>query len=205
MKKAARVSSISAIADFRVALAKFRQQAQDVLDAAQLDARRMIDWTSFDQPAFWKQELRRRHERLLQAKSELSRRRSSKITGEFSDCTEQLIAVRRFERQVAEAEQKMQRCQLWSTRLQHALNEYEARGKVLANMLDADVTRSMALLGKLADILDSYVQLAPASPESVSQHAGSPESAARGGEGNEPCGDELPKQDSEEAGPKANA
>ena len=73
MRKAARVTSIDALKDFKRVLAEFTSLATTSLNEAQAHVRRATTWVEHDQPSYWKNERRKRATRLAEAKNELFR------------------------------------------------------------------------------------------------------------------------------------
>src|SRR5438309_1821072 len=72
MSQGARVTSIDAIKKFRSNLASFGDDARNALGAVEMEIRRTVDWLLHDQPAYWKAEIKRRHQNLSDAQAALS-------------------------------------------------------------------------------------------------------------------------------------
>ena len=81
MEQAARVTSIDAIREFRAALLEFAHDARDALSAVDLETRRALEWVLERQPAYWHQQVRLGHDRVLEARNDLHRCRASPLPG----------------------------------------------------------------------------------------------------------------------------
>ena len=69
MAKGARVSSIDVIRRFRATLCTFIEEASMALGEAQAEVQRTLWWLQHDQVRHWQRQIRRRSEKVAQAKS----------------------------------------------------------------------------------------------------------------------------------------
>ncbi len=90
MRKTADVRSIDALKDARAALAEFRESAGVSLSEAQSDIQRTIWWLQNDRRTFWQHELRRREEKVNQARTDLYR---AKLAAMDADTTNSYTAA----------------------------------------------------------------------------------------------------------------
>ena len=86
MADSAKVRSIEALRDFKVALKDFEETAKLALGEAQHEVQRALGWLQNDRVMHWKRELRRRQNRWSDAKSELMRAQIASATS-TSDST----------------------------------------------------------------------------------------------------------------------
>jgi hypothetical protein len=165
MGPAADVRSIDLLRDWHAALCVFRTESLDALAACELEIRRAMDWLA-DQRDHWRQVLREAEEEVTQAKAELAARRFPDFSGRMPDTTVQQKAVRMAEAKREFAEEKMDLCRRWLQKLPHAVSEsYEGPARQLANMLEGELPRGLALLERRVDALEAYANLqAPAAP-----------------------------------------
>ncbi len=75
MAQSAKVLSIQALKDFRVALVTFTEEARNALGGVDMELKRMRDWLERDQLSYWQMQVKRRHEAMMMARTELFRRR----------------------------------------------------------------------------------------------------------------------------------
>jgi hypothetical protein len=154
----ARVSSLDAVRDWRAALIGYQCGAQEALSAVEMDIRHAFDWLA-DQQKIWQAEIRRREDQVLHAKNDLWRRKMLPVLGKEPDCTEQMKALRKAQMRLEEAHDKLEATRRWHTKLQRAVDEYEAPGRQLAALLDYDLGQTIALVDQKIASLEAYMSL----------------------------------------------
>lgn len=160
MSESARVTAIGALAEFKAAFAAFKDDGMDALLAADMEARRATEWLD-QQTKQWKREVRDCEDDLAAAKNELARKKMIHYFDKPPDTTEEEKAVRRAQRRLEEAEDKVEACRRWGPALQRAIEEYEGPTRRLCGYLEGSVPRAMALLERMVAALDAYVAMAP--------------------------------------------
>jgi hypothetical protein len=176
MGPSARVTSIEALREFRASLCRFGHDARDAISAIELEIRRILDALE-TKLKYWQKEVGIRQEEVARAKADLIQRQYGHRPGSGPGTTEQEIALNKAVRRLQEAEAKVEKTRQWQNVLPRAIAEYEGPSRQLMARLDADLTRSIALLEQRIDALDAYlVTRAPAvqSPAAVSTEAPSP-------------------------------
>lgn len=151
-----KVYNIDAIRLFRERLAEFGEDAQGALVAMDMDARRTVDLITRELPTYWKFQLKKRDEKLQQAKAELFRRKLAETTPGSLDDTQQKEMVRRAEVQVREAQQKLETIKKWATPLAQASEQYHGQSRGLADMVGPQLERAMAQLAGMIAALEAY-------------------------------------------------
>ena len=159
MRKAARVTSIDALKDFRRVLAEFTTLATTALGEAHAYVRRTTSWVEHEQPSYWKNERRRRQARLAEARNELYRAQVEAADAQVS-ASLQRRAVERTQAAVDEAETKLGNTKRWSRLLDRETILYKGECQKLARTLDAEMPQAMARLDKMVESLERYVKLA---------------------------------------------
>lgn len=174
------VKSLGILSDFRGSLARTREDAKSALAAADMEISRMVDWLANDRRLYWEGEIRRRREAVSQAKSELFRKRTSRMFGSDGNLSEPHDLVREATRRLEEAEQKLAKVKKWRDPLQAAIMKYRAASQPLADALDSDVERALSQMEGMIRALEAY--LADAAPRTGYVQAQRREraSAARG-------------------------
>lgn len=159
MSRAARVTSIDRVRDFRSALCDFGKDAKDSLAAAEMHLRRAADWLG-ERLKYWQREIRVREEELVRAKSELTRREQAKRQGAGPGTADQEKAFRVAQMRLKEAEEKLKSCRRWGPLLQHAINEYHGPARVLSAALDSQLVQALGLLDRKLEDLEAYLRVA---------------------------------------------
>jgi hypothetical protein len=165
MSRSANVLSVQTLKDFKVTMINFAEEARNSLSAVDMELRRMRDWLERDQLGYWQAQVKRRNEELMEARSELHRR---KITQQGSDAVsdaEQKEALREAQRRLRVAEEKVALVKKLIPQLHHAIAEYHSHSQPLGDHLSGGFERSLANLERMTASLDAYLATAvPTTP-----------------------------------------
>ena len=160
MATSARVTSVQAIADFKVALLGFCQEAKEVLATIEMEIRRTMDWVERDQLPYWQREIRNRQEEVAQAKADLFRKQLTRISGQNPDYLEERKALRIANSRLEKAEDKVQICRSWANRqLTQAVDEYEGPARQLAGMVEGNPPPIVIYLDRIIGSLEAYLDV----------------------------------------------
>ena len=184
MAQAAKVLSIQALKDFRVALINFAEEARNALGGVDMELKRMRNWLERDQLSYWQMQVKRRHEAMMTARTELHRRQIAQQGSDAISDTEQKEALREAQRRLRNAEEKVEIVKRLIPFFHHAMAEYVSHATPLADHLSGGIERSLSSLAKMVQSLEDYLALqAPAAPTlGLEGSAGGPvDSAARAG------------------------
>jgi len=165
MDSQARVASLDRVEEFRASYAKFGESARQALLGVDLEIRRMLEWLEKDMIAYWKGEIRRREEKVNEAKAALHRKRITAAFGNTVADTDEVVQLRKAKARLDEAEEKMKAVKQWQLVVEQEVSEYRAPAQVLGNLLDADVPRALSLLSRMLETLESYLQVTAPSSE----------------------------------------
>jgi hypothetical protein len=192
----ANVTSIEAMIRFKAALQEFAEDAGRALSEAQSDVQRTVAWLQNDRMAHWQRELKKRTEKLNQAKAELFRKQLESNDTRTSAVVERKH-VAKCQHLVDEAEEKIKAVKRWRGVLEREYMLFKAQCSQVAGIVAADVPITVARMEKMIAALQSYVALAapsgrppglanlfdePLPSESADASAGA-KLAAAGGEG----------------------
>jgi hypothetical protein len=167
MSDFARVDSIDVLRAFREAYVKFAEEARNALIASEIETRRGMNYVLVDRTAYWKNQLKRRTEKLSQAKLELNAKTIGQGNQEAKGVTEARENVRKAVARLQEAEAKLKSIAKWKPILEHAETEYRSLSQPLADALQGEVAQTIALLDRMIASLDAYVALAPPSTAAI--------------------------------------
>ena len=159
MRQSVNVNSIASVRDFRASLATFGEAATQILDNAEMEVRRVVQWVQHDQMAYWKNEVRRSWELVAEARRELEQCRSRATEGQRPSCFQERKALEAAKRYVQHAQEKVEIVRKWSGRLQKEVSEYEGRISQTRSILSGDLPRWLSLLERMMTSLESYVAL----------------------------------------------
>jgi hypothetical protein len=171
MSRSANVLSVQALKDFKNAMINFAEEARNSLSGVDMELRRMRDWLERDQLGYWQAQVKRRNEDVMQARSDLHRR---KITQQGSDAVsdaDQKEALREAMRRLRVAEEKVALVKRLIPQLHHAIAEYHSHSQPLGDHLSGGFDRAVVGLERMITSLEAYLAtVVPTAPR--------PESAA---------------------------
>ncbi len=202
MAQAAKVLSIQSLKDFRVALITFTEEARNALGGVDMELKRMRDWLERDQLSYWQMQVKRRHEAMMMARTELYRRRISQQGSDAISDTEQKEALKEAERRLKVAEEKVAAVKKLIPVFHHSMAEYVSRASPLSDHLSGGIERSLGSLMKMIDSLEAYLALnAPTAPP-VETMGGSGPGMTSARVGGYAAGAGAQARDQTEAGPE---
>jgi hypothetical protein len=156
------VKSIDVLQAVREAFVLFSEDASHALGSMDMEIRHCLDWLTHDQRIYWQNEVKRRSEKLSEAKAELHRKQLSQMFGEHAHDSEQREGVREAKRRLEEAEDKVEQVQRWLPVVQRAVSEYNGQARPFADILEFEVENSIALLDRMINAIEEYTNIAPA-------------------------------------------
>lgn len=167
MADVAKVDSIEVIRQFREAYCKFAEEARNALIAADIETRRGMDYILVDRVNYWKNELKRRSEKLSQARLELNAKTLGQGNEEAKGVTEARENVRKAVARIEEAETKLKAIAKWKPVLEHAASEYRSLSQPLSDAVQGEMAKSLGLLERMITSLEAYIAIAPPSTAAI--------------------------------------
>src|SRR3954470_14591307 len=163
MNPGADVQAIDALQDWHDAVVLFRDEALDALSSINMEVRRAFDWIAEEGHA-WQREVREAEQAVVQAKAELSQRKTPNFDGRIPDTSVQERALARAKARLERAEEQVEVCRKWAVRLPKLVNEdYEGPARRLNTFLETDPPAAIAHLAARIEALHRYTQVQPAS------------------------------------------
>lgn len=162
MGEFARVDSIDALKDLRIALCKFGEVVRISLDEAEAEIKRVSVWLRQDQYKYWTAQVRKRTELMNRAKLALKRREEERtpLGGRYS-CVDERKALALAKKRLEEAEEKLANVRRWVRDLEREAFTYKAAARGLAETVEAGVPRALATLDNMIVALEAYAGLRP--------------------------------------------
>ncbi|QEH37084.1 hypothetical protein OJF2_56690 [Aquisphaera giovannonii] len=173
MADSAKVLSVQALKDFRVSLINFVEEARNALGGVDMELKRMRDWLERDQLGYWQMQVKRRHEKMMEARTELHRRKLSQQGSDAVSDTEQKENLREAQRKLRVAEEKVEIVKKLIPFFQHAAAEYVSHATPLADHLSGGVDRSLSTLERMVLSLEAYLATQAPSTPRLDDHGGS--------------------------------
>ena len=160
MSEAANVASIRSLREFAAAIAVFQEEIQNALAAADMELQRAHVWID-EQLRCWERTRRDREDEVSQAKLALQRKKLFKLWDKPPDCTEEEETLEMAERQLEDVHERIANCKRWRIQYAKAVEEFESPVRRLQGFVEADLERGKALLGRMSQALEEYVEFAP--------------------------------------------
>lgn len=154
--KAANLTSLELLRDFRTAWVEFLATAAEALVTMDGDIRRAMSRIQENHQA-WQRLARQREEQLGEKKLILNRRKLSKTFGRPVDTTLEEDDVRKAQRRLQEALDKLASIKKWQPLLDRALLDYEGPKQLLTIMLTCDGEKGTAFLDQKIAAVEAYL------------------------------------------------
>lgn len=161
MADQADVRSIDALREWQAALTTYGETLAEALAGVELEIRRAYDWLQ-EQIGRWQRAVRECEQDVTQAKAELAARKFPDYSGREPDTTVQEKALRLAKARLEHAEDQVTKIRAWVGRLPKLVDEvYRGPAHRLANFLDAELPKGLAVLDRRIGALESYAGLRP--------------------------------------------
>lgn len=168
MSNQAEVHSIDALRDFRAALTLYGEDALAALGAAEAEIRRTVQWLQQERPMYWQEQIKRRRERVAAARADLFRLKLQKTPEHHPSLAEPKERLRVAEASLQDAEKRLMAVRKWQPALNQAVMEYHGSVQRLKDLAATDVPRAAALLARIVEALEAYLQVHPPAGGGVS-------------------------------------
>lgn len=166
MAEFARVTNLDALRDFKAALQSFGEDATVAISEATSEAQRGLWFIANDCKAHWQRELKKRNEKLQQAKAELFKKQMESNDTRTSAVVERKN-VAKWEAAIAQAETKLQRIKYWTTAMEREFMLFKAGVQALSNIVAGDLPTATARIERMVASLQEYIHLAAPSGQSL--------------------------------------
>lgn len=172
MSSQATVYSVEALKHFRSALALYGEETLAALGAVEAEVRRTIYWLEQERPGYWQEQIKRRRERVSQARGEVHRKRLQQRPDYTPPMSEQMENLRKAEASLQDAEKRLTLVRKWQPRFQHALLEYHASIQRIKDLSATDVPNAALLLGRIVEAIEAYLSIQPPSGTGLNAEPG---------------------------------
>src|SRR5262245_27132016 len=158
MAEFAKVTSLDALREFKASIAEFSELAGLALSEAQSDVQRTIWWLQHDQAAHWQREIKKRTEKLNQAKAELFKKQLESNDTRTSAVVERKN-VTRAQNALDEADEKLKRVKKWHQLLEREQLLFKAGLGQVAGAVAGDLPVALGRMDKMISSLEAYISI----------------------------------------------
>jgi hypothetical protein len=118
---------------------------------------RVIDWLEQELPFLWKQELRKRYDRVAMKRTEYESCKLRAMSGERPSCYEEKKAYELAKQRLREAEEKIDVVQRWRIKFTQQAEESRGRLGKFQHVLEHDLEKTIALIERMVQSLEAYM------------------------------------------------
>jgi len=156
--KGANLNSLEAIKQFKIAMIEFTEDAKLALMEAHADVQKTTAWITHDRVPYWTHQVKKRHEKVQQAKSDLYRAQLQSRDERPTALLERKMLAR-AEESLAEAQRKIEACRKAVLLLDREGLLFKAALAGFSTSLELDLPNAAAHLERLLDTLTKYLSI----------------------------------------------
>jgi hypothetical protein len=156
MSGPAKILSLSAIEQFRVALIEYEKRTQDALDTLTAQLRRATDWLENDSASYWQQQEKKAADAVQQAKLDLERCLIFPVGSEQPACREERAVLKSARDRLDFCREKRDLLRRWQGIFQHEVFEFQGRIGHLKRILETDLPAARAKLQVIIRRIENY-------------------------------------------------
>ncbi len=164
----AKVTDITAVRAFKVALIEFEEEASSALEMMQMQLHRTLDWVEHEQPAYWTKQIQIGFEKVSQARTALSTCQMRTVAGRRPACIEEKQALAKAKRRLQHCQEMLPRVKKWAVKLTEESDEFRGRSSAFGRIVEMDLPRMIALIERTAASLEQYADVAPGPEDETS-------------------------------------
>jgi DNA repair ATPase RecN len=165
----AHVTSIDAIRRFAAAVVTFQQEARLCLATLDTQLRTILLWLERDRPTFWKREIESCMREMSGARVRLHQCRMRRLGDFRPSCIEEVKDLERAKQDIEFAQKQVPAVKRWHGEATHEANEYRGRAAQLAQTVERELPRLLALLMFTVDRLEAYAAIH--TPDATPDHS----------------------------------
>lgn len=162
MAKRADVTSIDALESFRSSMLVYMEKTGLTLDEIDDAVKRTRVWVQTEQPAYWRQEIKRLSRALEDAEQVLF---GSRLSGLREPSAQERMNVNRLRRALRDAGEKLKTTKKWSRNYDGIVEPLAKKLDMLRFIITQSLPRGTQFLKQAADSLHAYAESAPGPKE----------------------------------------
>jgi len=164
MAESARINSVTALRDLKLALTDFIEQINIAFASVDAEIGRMGQWLQQERPAYYKHAVRRAEDAVTRAKSDISRKQYMRAPEPVSVVEERKV-LEKLKRRLEELQRKQDAVRKWGPRWEREAMMYKSTCRPLTECAQATLPRAIERLEKMAVAIEEYLRLQVASPD----------------------------------------
>ncbi|MBL9031641.1 MAG: hypothetical protein JNM80_08025 [Phycisphaerae bacterium] len=177
MAERARVHESEALRQARAALLEFSDAALVAISSVNAEIMKVSEWLRMDRPAHWKKQVRKGEDEVAAAKSAIMRKRIISAP-EPAPIVDEQKALRKAERKLEHARQKLAATQRWLPVWEKEASLYQASCHGLAETIRREIPIAVGKLDRMLSSLEAYAKMTPPASEGAPRTVEGDQSAA---------------------------
>ena len=154
----ARIESPEVIKAFRPQLIKFDEACHQAVTGVRSDMHRATQWLRQDQMNYWKRELRKSEEQVIQCRTAYIEARYGAPQLRKNSAVDEKKALERAERRKEECDRKLAATKRWAAILEQQAEKMMGPIDNLSHTLDSATPKALSKLDQLVQNLEDYMR-----------------------------------------------
>ncbi len=158
MSNGANIQSPEILKAFRPQLIKFNETCHNAVNGVRTDMHRASQWLRQDQANYWKRELRKAEESVIQCRAAYNEARYAPESMRKTSAVDEKKALERAIRRKEECDQKTAAVKRWSIVLEQHVEKMMGPVDALAHTLDSTTPAALAKIDFMIEKLEEYMK-----------------------------------------------
>lgn len=158
MSNGANIQSPEVIKEFRPHLIKFHEACRNAVTGVRNDMHRTTQWLRQEQTNYWKRELRKADELVIQCRAAYNEARYGPEALRKNSAVDEKKALERAQRRKEECERKMAAVKRWAVILEQQVEKMMGPIDALSHTLDSDTPKALSKLDGMIEKLEEYMR-----------------------------------------------
>ena len=158
MSNGARIESPEILKAFRPHLIKFNETCHNAVNGVRTDMHRASQWLRQDQANYWKRELRKAEELVIQCRAAYAEARYAPELMRKTSAVDEKKALERAVRRKEECDVKIAAVKRWSIVLEQQVEKMMGPVDALAHTLDSNTPVALAKIDQMIEKLEEYMK-----------------------------------------------
>lgn len=158
MAERARITDIEALRELKVALLKFAEEVGTTISGVDSEVQRVGQWLTSERPSYWKSEIRRREDRVQQAKAVIAAKQLAQAPNPVSVAQERKD-LQREQTRLEEGQRRQAAVKRWAPVWDREAQLYKSSCSGLGETLQRDIPMGVSRLERMMKSLEDYLRV----------------------------------------------
>lgn len=158
MAERARITDIEALKELKIALLKFAEEVGSTISGVDSEVQRVGQWLTGERPAYWKHEIRKREDRVQQAKAVIAAKQLAQAPNPVSVAQERKD-LQREQNKLEEGLRRQAAVKRWAPVWDREAQLYKSSCSGLGESLQRDIPMGVSRLERMMKSLEDYLRV----------------------------------------------